>query len=81
MTLGWYDAEWWVGDDSSLGCSQKEREEVLDNTLIAWQFNFITNYTSVADSGIVSELDCFITQYSSGWSVVGVNHKGDNVFL
>ncbi len=58
LTLGWYDSGWWTvgeGEEDTLSCTQADREAVLDNTLIIWQFNFITDFSSVADSGIVSD--------------------------
>ena len=56
LTPGWYESGWWkpVEGEDTAGCSQTRREEVLENTLAIWQFDFISNNSLFADSGIVS---------------------------
>ena len=59
--LGWYDDNWWVGSASEqkhlmdqYNCSVEDRERVLQYSLTIIQDEFISNFSKVVDSGIVS---------------------------
>ncbi len=57
LTLGWYPSGWWqatAAEDDELGCTEAERKAVLRDTLILQRFDFTTNFSKVADTGIVS---------------------------
>ena len=57
LTLAWYSNQWWTkpSDDYDLsGCTPAQRERVLQYSLGALEFDFISNYSIVADTGIVS---------------------------
>lgn len=61
MVIGWYAPQWWVGTDeeqekvlAEFGCNAAQRESVLPYTLSPLQSEFITDFTTVVDSGIVS---------------------------
>ncbi len=49
----WYSApDWWLLGDHS--CTPENRASVMEYALGPIQFEFITNYSAVADTGIVS---------------------------
>ena len=63
ILLGWYDYYWWVGSAAKqkdlmdrYNCSVEDRQRVLQYSLAIFQDQFISNFSKVADSGIVSLL-------------------------
>ena len=52
MTQTWYGPTWWLKDDTD--CTAEQRESVLLNSIGTEVFEFISNNSAVADTGIVS---------------------------
>ncbi len=50
----WYIAEeWWLLADGSESCTPENRASVMEYVVGPVQFEFITNYSTVPDTGIV----------------------------
>ena len=58
MYPAWYGDGWFniLSDDSPVNCTAKERASVLPHSLSVQIFEFISNHSAVADTGIVSKL-------------------------
>lgn len=61
--LAWYDKYWWVGTPEQqqrmlqqYQCTVSNREHVLQYSLAIDKDEFITNFTTISDSGIVSSM-------------------------
>ena len=66
VLIGWYGVNWWVGSASEqkrlmdqYNCSVEDRKRVLQHSLTIIYDQFISNFSKVVDSGIVSLLGTF----------------------
>ena len=66
LTYGWYEDRWFAAENQGDECTPAQRESVLQHTLAVRRDEFLTNFSVITDTGIVSTVDsglCFACPY------------------
>ena len=66
LTYGWYEDRWFAEEMQGDECTPAQRESVLQHTLAVRRDEFLTNFSVITDTGIVSTVDsglCFACPY------------------
>ena len=54
LTYGWYAEKWFAEEVQGDDCTPAQRKSVLQHTLAVHQDEFLTNLSTITDTGIVS---------------------------
>ena len=55
LTYGWYEDRWFAEEVQGDECTPAQRESVLLYTLAVQRDEFLTNFSIITDTGIVSQ--------------------------
>ena len=57
LTYGWYEDRWFAEEMQEDNCTSAQRESVLQYTVAVHRDEFLTNFSIITDTGIVSTVD------------------------
>ena len=57
LTYGWYEDRWFATENQGDECTPAQRESVLLYTVAVHRDEFLTNFSIITDTGIVSTVD------------------------
>ena len=56
MHAAWWSPQWWQGNNSAgYECTLEERESVVEYSLAVLLYEYIANFSDVAETGLVSQ--------------------------